>query len=65
MDSGNDVLEKYKIRKRIQELCRENPPNNQFSIKQRNEKIIQQIMKEFGISRENAEYHFKHNKDLN
>lgn len=64
MDSGNDVLRKYKIRKRIQELCRAILPSNQYSIKQRNEKIIRQIMREFGISQENAEYHFKHNKDL-
>lgn len=53
-----------KIRLYIHKLCETTPYAGLASRKNRNEKIISRAMKEFGISRQEAEHHFMHNNDL-
>lgn len=55
--------ETKKIRLAIQQWCREWVPNI-YQAKERNEAIINNAMKKFGITRKEAEYNFIHNNDL-
>lgn len=51
------------IKKRARELCKKYPAN-QYTIKDRNEKIISILIEEFQIDREYATKCFLHNNEL-
>lgn len=51
------------IRLRAHELCRENLLRMPQEAKGRKDKIIQILMKEFGLSYDEAEYHFYNNNE--
>lgn len=55
--------DEIKIKMRAKELCRAYKAN-QYTIKERNEKIISILMEEFNISRDYATECFLHNNEL-
>ena len=59
-----DFEKAIEIREYIQELCRKYAISHQSFVPERNEKIIQETMKHFQISREEAEEHFFNNNTL-
>lgn len=52
------------IKLRARELCKIYSAPVLEKINERNEKIIQILMKEFELTHEKAEYYFRHNNDL-
>lgn len=57
------MQDEIRIKLRAQELCKEHSAN-QYTVKERNEKIISILMKEFEIDEEHATKCFLYNKEV-